>query len=347
MNPDHKKNELYRLRDIRHEYNNTVVLNIPDLTIPEGTATGFIGPNGSGKSTLFRIMAFLENPIHGSVIYRGRKAQGLLQNTALRQEATLLLQEPYLLKRSVFDNIAYGLRIRKETNDLKGRVSEALRDVGLSPGTFSNRQWYQLSGGEAQRVAIASRIILNPRVLILDEPTSNIDQESIELIKETIGRIREKYNTTIVLASHDRIWLNSVADEIHLLHRGSIVGSGIENIITGPWEHFEDELWVRNITGTVKIFAAGPPQKDSIAILQPTEIILSPVLQSQLSARNSLEATITSVTASSEPGKLQVEIRTGGLSLTCLETGHSMQELGLYPGKKVWAIFKSTSFHWQ
>lgn len=342
-----EKNELYCLTDIRHGYNGKFLLNIPHLSIQSGTATGFIGPNGSGKSTLFRILAFLETSDHGSLTFQGKQSQSILQNASLRQEATLLLQDPYLLKRTVFENIAYGLKMRKDTSNMKGRISEALRDVGLSPKTFSNRQWFQLSGGEAQRVAIASRIILKPRVLILDEPTSNIDQDSIELIKETIQRIREKYNTTIILASHDRIWLNSVADEIHRLHRGSIIGSGIENIITGPWEHFEDELWIRNITDTVKIFAAHPPNRDSVAVLHPTEIILSPVRQTQLSARNSLEAVITTVTASNEPGKLQVETRASGLPLTCIETEHSIQEFGLYPGKTVWAIFKSTSFHWQ
>ena len=121
-----------------------------------------MGRNGSGKSTLLRMLAFLEKPSSGLLNYLGGPEP--------RREVTLLLQNPYLLKCSVFDNVTLGLRLRGDRENLPARYAEAMRAAGFAdPQAMASRYSSQLSGGERQRISLASRIILKPRVLLLDE----------------------------------------------------------------------------------------------------------------------------------------------------------------------------------
>jgi tungstate transport system ATP-binding protein len=126
----------------------------------------------------------------------------------------------------VFENVAYGLRLRRiPYSEIKMRTEEALTSVGLEPEYFAHRQWYALSGGESQRVALASRLALKPEVLLLDEPTANIDEASSILINNALTKIKEK-GTTIIIASHDITWLNELInsgkDKILTLRGGKI-----------------------------------------------------------------------------------------------------------------------------
>lgn len=336
---------LYTLEKIKHGYNNKFILDIPGLDIKKGTAIGFIGANGSGKSTLFRILALLDRPASGTIYYKGRRAWP--DGSEDRNEIIMLLQDPYLLKRTVFGNVAYGLKIRKFSGDIKNRVGEALECVGLSPEVFGQRQWHELSGGEAQRVALASRLILNPEVLILDEPTSNIDVESAAQVKKAIEQIRERYNSTLIISSHDHIWLNQVADEILRMHEGKVIGSGIENIIEGSWRPYEDGLWVRELSHGERIYSTKPPDSGSVALLSPSEIILSESRPEGISAQNCLAGVITSLTGSKEFGKIRIDVDIHGLRLVCDLTQHAVSALSLLPGKNVWVVFKASSLHWQ
>ncbi len=338
-------NSLYELKDIEHGYNHKFMLNIPGLTIEKGMSLGFIGPNGSGKSTLLRLFALLDLPAGGSVYYKGKRASA--DNGSLRNEVTMLLQDPYLLKRTVFENVAYGLYLRKDKKDLKNRVHEAIRQVGLSPEKFTHRQWFELSGGEAQRVALASRLVLKPEVLVLDEPTSNIDSDSVLLIKEAINKIRQEHNTTLIISSHDHLWLNRVTDEILRLYNGKIVGSGMGNIIDGPWQREEDDLWIKKLPDGEKIYATKPPSNDSIALLSHSDIIISDEKQSHMSAQNNLKGIITSMSTAKESGMIKVDVDIQGIPVRCDLTNHSVVDLGLVPGKEVWVIFKSLSLKWK
>jgi tungstate transport system ATP-binding protein len=213
---------LYSLRGVRQAYNGRPVLDLAELDIPERSILGLAGPNGSGKSTLMRILAFLEDPAAGTVAYAGRPAG--TRDAALRREATLLTQEPYLLKRSVLGNVAYGLRLRGEDSRERAEAAarEALDMVGLAPGRFARRSWRELSGGEAQRVALAARLALKPRVLLLDEPTNNLDQESATRIKDAALAARDAWGATLVVVSHDLSWLTTVADRMVVLADGRI-----------------------------------------------------------------------------------------------------------------------------
>ena len=124
------------------------------------------------------------------------------------------------LRRSVVENIAYGLRARGEAS-LRERVVEALEMVGLS-ADFARREWYQLSGGEARRVALASRLVLRTRVLLLDEPTANVDEENAQLMAEAVLDAWKRWNTTPLIATHDLQWLDTVTQRRIFIRRGKI-----------------------------------------------------------------------------------------------------------------------------
>ena len=149
------------------------VLNLSELDIRAGEILGIRGHNGSGKSTLLRIIALLEPPDSGTVLFEGRPAG--TDDLHLRRQVTLLLQTPYLLSRSVASNVAYGLRVRgiRNASELQSRIAASLLAVGLDPAVFLHRRRHELSGGECQRVALAARLALRPRVLLMDEPTAS------------------------------------------------------------------------------------------------------------------------------------------------------------------------------
>ncbi|MFW6324050.1 MAG: ABC transporter ATP-binding protein [Desulfovibrionales bacterium] len=214
---------LYRLEDIRQVYENRTVLTLDHLTVPPGSIVGMTGPNGSGKSTLLRILAFLEPPVSGTIRFQGKDRS--TADSPLRRKVTMLPQEPYLLKRSVFKNVAYGLKVRNASS-VRDKVYEALSMVGLNPGDFGPRPWYALSGGEAQRVALAARIALSPTVLLMDEPTASLDRESAGLIKEAAIAARARKKTTVIIVSHDLVWLEDVCDHIVALRDGQLVEDG-------------------------------------------------------------------------------------------------------------------------
>lgn len=201
---------LYEGRGLTRRYGERVALHLPELVVRRGRVLALTGPNGSGKSTLLRMLAFLEPPDAGSLTFHGTPG------TPPRLEATLLLQEPYLLKRSVFENVAYGLRARGRIQGLPEVVRESLAAVGFAPGQMERRLWRELSGGERQRVALAARLVLQPQALLLDEPTSNLDTRSAEAIH---GAVRQAVlaGTTVVIASHDKVWLDELeADTLRL-----------------------------------------------------------------------------------------------------------------------------------
>lgn len=209
---------LFELRGLVRSFGRREALVLDELDVREGEILGVAGHNGSGKSTLMMLLAFLDAPTSGTLRYRGRPCSGL--DASLRREVTLLTQEPYLLKRSVAANVAYGLRVRG-VHDTEAAVGAALEEVGLEPATFLSRSWRELSGGEAQRVALAARLVLRPRVLLLDEPTSNLDPESAKLIHSAALAARDR-GTTLVAVSHDGAWLESVCDRIATMRCGRL-----------------------------------------------------------------------------------------------------------------------------
>jgi len=203
-------NTLYAITNLVRRYGGRVALRVPELTISRGEVVALTGPNGSGKSTLLRTLAFLESPEEGKIAFFGTPG------VPPRHEASLLLQEPYLLKRSVFENVVFGLRVRGQKDKLEERARESLAEVDFAPDDMLRREWRELSGGEKQRVALAARLILRPLALLLDEPTSNVDAKSALAVQKAAAKAAAA-GSTVIVASHDRAWFETLgARELRL-----------------------------------------------------------------------------------------------------------------------------------
>ena len=194
--------ELYRLRSVTKRYGSNVAVDIDALAIEAGRLYTLTGANGAGKSTLLGILAFLTPPSTGEIFYAGERIEWKGDAVrGLRRKVTLLHQSPYLFGGTVFRNVAYGLSMRGIAGE-EGRkaVDRALETVGLEG--FRDRDARELSGGEAQRVAMARALAPAPEVLLLDEPLANIDRETAGLLEAVIASLPSR-GTTVVMTTHD------------------------------------------------------------------------------------------------------------------------------------------------
>jgi tungstate transport system ATP-binding protein len=339
------KGPLYQLKDLLFRYGERFELNVPHFSVESGAALGLIGPNGGGKTTLLRILAFIDRPHGGTIFFDGKRAN--IDDSNLTRSVSMLLQEPYLLKRSVFENVAYGLKVRGERRDMQRKVMGALAMVGLDPGEFTRRSWHELSGGEAQRVALAARLILEPKVLILDEPTSSVDEKSANLIKAAIIESRKKDGTTLIMASHDLIWLNGITTNIFRVAGGRITGPASGNLIPGPWIPYKDGLHQTVLSDGQLVFAPGPPARESQGMIDPSDIVLSLLKPGMMSAQNMLQVIISSLELEDGSGIVRVTMNAGGLRLVSRVTTHAAREMHLLPGEEVWAVFKAAAIRWE
>jgi len=202
------------------------VLHVDSLAIAPGRIMGIIGPSGSGKSTLLRILTLLESPTTGEILYDGRPApQQQTEQLALRRKMTMVFQKPVLLNRSVFDNIAFGLRARGLTNaEIRERVEPILQEIGLAELSRQNAR--TLSGGEAQRVAFARALVLRPEILCLDEPTANLDPANVELLEGMVRTLNHDCGTTILVVTHNLFQAKRLAHNVAFLYQGVLIEAG-------------------------------------------------------------------------------------------------------------------------
>ena len=336
---------IYRIERLVHRYNHATALSVEGLELAPASITGLIGPNGSGKSTLLGLLAFVEPPSQGEILYQGAPAEPF--SPRVRFQVTLLTQEPYLMKRSVFDNIAYGLKLRGQTEKIRKQVGEVMSQVGLPPERFARRRWYELSGGEAQRVALAARLILRPRVLLLDEPTASVDAGSALRIKEAALEARDRWGTTLVIASHDWQWLYEVCDSILHLDGGRVFGDGFINVIRGDWEpggHGGARLCLAD---GQRIVAAGSAPSGSAAFVAAQDLHMETRRDDfPGDSENILNATVSRLILEKSTGRIVVSVLTGGLVFNIKIEPEEARALELFPGSPVFVSFSPAALQW-
>lgn len=210
--------DLYSLTNLKHTYASRTVLDIGSLAIERGEIFAVVGPSGAGKSTLLRLLNFLEPPTEGEIVFDGTPIPPDPPLDLIRR-VTTVFQRPILLNRSVRDNVAFGLGLRNVSAN--GRVSEALDRVGLAE--LCDAPSHKLSGGEMQRVALARALVLNPDVLLLDEPTANLDPYNVGLIESIVREQNTTHRTTIVLVTHNVFQARRLAQRVGLLLGGSLI----------------------------------------------------------------------------------------------------------------------------
>jgi tungstate transport system ATP-binding protein len=212
----------YQLSNVTKTYGARTVLDIPALTVAPGDILSVVGPSGAGKSTLLRLLALLEEASIGELsLHLGeRQVTHASASTADRRQLAMVFQRPALLSRSVRANVGYGLRLRGD-RDGRGRVDAVLERVSLTP--LADARPRTLSGGELQRVAVARALVLEPSVLLLDEPTANLDPANVRLIEKLVREQHTRYGTTIVLITHNIFQARRLATRVALLLEGKLV----------------------------------------------------------------------------------------------------------------------------
>jgi tungstate transport system ATP-binding protein len=176
-------------------------LVIDSLELAPGRLYLLQGPNGAGKSTLLQLLALLLYPERGQLRYNGQVVDGGAERQRLRRQITLVEQSPFLFDTSVYQNLAFGLRLRDIRGDLqRRRITQALQAVGLEG--FEQRHAKALSGGESRRVALARALVLRPQLLLLDEPTSGLDRDVLPIFERCLAALPAQ-GTTVVIAGHD------------------------------------------------------------------------------------------------------------------------------------------------
>ena len=349
------------LHGIRVAHAGRTVLDIPELAVDTGEVLAVIGPNGAGKSTLLRVMGLLEAPAAGSVRFQGEHvtpADGL----AIRRRMASVFQDPLLTDATVRDNVALGLRFRGVGAERAApRVTEWLEQLGVAH--LAGRQARTLSGGEAQRTALARALVVEPELLLLDEPFSALDQPTRETLIEDMGRILRHRRATAVLVTHDRGEAQALGDRVAVVLGGRLLQVdqaaqvfrapvseevarfvGVETLL---------ECRVRAVTGGLAILEAG---KQTIEVAQPAEAgewvrfcvrpedvtLTARAGGSASSARNHLSGEIVRVALSGPHVRVTIDC---GFPLVALVTQRSVTEMGLAPGSPVTAHFKATAPH--
>lgn len=206
------------LRDIQHGYGARTVLDVAHLAIAPGEIFALVGPSGSGKSTLLRLLNGLEAPARGALALDGQSLSPEAPLELLRR-VTMVFQRPVLLTGTLRANVAYGLRLRGAPVD--GQVDATLERVGLT--ALAGQAAHKLSGGELQRAALARALVLQPHVLLLDEPTANLDPYNVSLIETIVREQNQQHQTMVVLVTHNVFQARRLAHRVGLLLEGRLI----------------------------------------------------------------------------------------------------------------------------
>ena len=349
------------IKDLIVRYSNQTVLQVDALDIQEGEVLAVIGPNGAGKSTLLLVLSGLLHPETGQVYFRGASIE---QENELvyRRRIALVLQEPLLLHQSVFNNVAAGLKFRGLPRaEVKQRTEEWLKRLEINH--LRDRPAQHLSGGEAQRASLARAFVLQPELLMLDEPFSALDAPTRLRLLQDLHALLSQTNITTIFITHDLDEALLLGDRVAVLLGGVLrqVGHpqdvftapsdndvasfvGVETVISGNVIVSQNGQVIVDANGlhleAVGDFPSGSPVW---FCLRPEDITLSTSDGNVISsARNRLSGHITRMTPS---GPLVRVIVDCGLPIVALITRGSANEMKLYEGQSVTATFKATAVH--
>ncbi|OGL00890.1 MAG: hypothetical protein A3J45_08775 [Candidatus Rokubacteria bacterium RIFCSPHIGHO2_02_FULL_69_13] len=350
------------LSGVQVAYGGAVVLEVPALEIQAGEILAVIGPNGAGKSTLLRVIGLLEAPTAGEVRFKGGTVGGSGVLAARRRMATVF-QDPLLVDDTVFGNVALGLRFRRVADaEIASRVHAWLGRFGI--GALAARPARTLSGGEAQRTALARALVLKPELLLLDEPFSALDQPTREALIGELGGILREDRITTVLVTHDRWEAMALGDRVAVMMGGKVLQVdeagrlfrapvseevarfvGVETILDCRVLSSQAGLAVLDAGGQkIEVATEAPPGARLRICLRPEDVtLLAPGTPHPASSvRNHLAGTVGRLVSVGPYVRAVIDC---GFYLVALVTHRSVEELGLREGTPVIAAFKATAPH--
>ncbi len=217
-------------------YGDRTVVTVESLRVIEGEVLAILGPNGAGKTTLFRLLALIERPDAGWIKYFGTDVN--THDLAARRRTAAVFQRPLLFQGSVEDNVGFGLRFRRlSRKEVKAKAHATLDLMGVS--SLAGADMRTLSGGELQRVALARALVLEPEILFLDEPTSNLDVHVRRRFREDLRRVVEHLAATVIIITHEHNEALALAQRVAVVYEGRIVQIGTpEQVFTRPQNAF-------------------------------------------------------------------------------------------------------------
>ncbi len=352
------------VQGLRHVYEGRQVLDVESLELVQGEILAVVGPNGSGKSTLLRILNLLEKPTAGELTYWN----GVSLSTMSRQEKrelmgqmAMIFQEALLFKRTVSANIAYGLKMHRTPKEkIKRKVQEMLERLNIEE--LAERDAMTLSGGEAQKVTLGRALVLEPRLLFMDEPLASLDVPARKSLRADISRLVKEMGVTAVYVTHDYHEVLEIADKLAVLLEGKLqqVGKptevfglpvsekvaeflGAENLLEGVVAACREGVADLEIAGVkVEALCEEPPGSRVKVLIHPEEVVLLSGSGDAGSARNRLPARVTGVRDLGALVKVDLHC---GFPLIAYITRASREEMGIEPGIGMTAVIKATAIH--
>jgi len=339
------------------EYSGKQVLKDINLRVQNEEIFVLIGPNGAGKTTLLRILDLLDEPSSGTVLFNNTPVNySANAKLALRRRVGMVFQQTVLFNTNVFNNVAYPLKVRgKNGNAAERKVKETLKMVQLDG--FESKNALKLSGGEAQRVALAQALVTEPELLLLDEPTANLDPKAVSIIEEALSRVNRERQTTIIMSTHNMFQAQTLAHRAALLLDGRIEKIGtireifevpskhlasfarLENVFSGVSSIVEEGTSLVDIGGELKLEAAFTKLGKVMVYVSPEDIILSknPIVSS---ARNTFKGRVVEVADLGPTVRLKVN---AGRVFVAQITKRSFKEMQLNVDSEAFLTFKASS----
>ena len=348
------------LLDVRVTRGERDILNVPRLDVNEGEVLAVIGPNGAGKTTLLMLLALLDRPSRGEVLFEGEGVKG--RELSLRRRMAVVFQEALLLRRSVLDNVAMGLGLRGVAGgERRERSLRWMERFGIAH--LASRSARSLSGGEAQRASLARAFALEPEVLLLDEPFSGLDQPTREALLDELAAVLADTGVTTVFVTHDRDEAARLGHRVAVMLGGQVRQEGppsevfgapvdegvaalvgVETVVPARVHDPGSGLLRLEVAGqTIEAVAEGVESSDVLVCLRPEDIVLS-TLDGVVptSARNRLRGVIRRVTTVGALARVTIDC---GFPLVAVITNRSLDDLKLAVGQEVVASFKASAVH--
>ena len=373
--------EILEIKNLEKKYPGGFGLKIDYLSVEENKILVMIGPNGSGKSTLIRLINLLEEPDSGIIIFNGSNILGeKVDRIKIRKSMSVVFQEPLLFSTSVYNNILMGLNIRKiKVQQRKETFNFLIEKLKLDK--LLGRNPKSLSGGEQQRVALARALILEPKLLLLDEPLANIDPVLREELRSDIFVILKSIGRSTIYVTHDRNEAMIIADDIAVINEGKVEQFGkkdeifrkptsgfvakfvgVETLVEGIILECRDDVCRimikannkrQNTDNTdyrngqnIEIFVAAdakPGEKVTLAIRPEDVTLYNDHMPHEISsAMNSFRGVIIDIQDIGIFKKVEIDC---GFKLVSFVTQNSIERLGLAEGKNITASIKASSVH--
>ena len=267
------------LKNISKKYKDKEILKNISFDIKEGELVCILGPSGCGKTTLLNIIGGFVSDFSGDVLLSDENINNILPEK--REIATVFQSYGLFTHKNVIDNVSYGLKLLKIDKNMRGkRARDMLEKVGLAG--YEKKKIKELSGGEQQRVAIARSMVLNPKLLLLDEPLSNLDVHLRDVMRKEIKRIQKQFGVTMIIVTHDQEDAFKLADRVIVINEGHIEQIGTpEELYKKPKNNFissfigenniiDEDLIIRPEEISIKLDSSGEGKVVDVTYLGAT-----------------------------------------------------------------------------